>query len=463
MRGFLRTFFLLALLFAPDTGPALPAAAPGESETSLSPSLSPAPARERELVILTIRGPTTYRDGPGGAAGFEHDLATAFAQSIGARPRFVLMAAPGEILDALARGEGDLGAAGLVRSERPEGKVRFGPSYQSVSLQVVCGRGRRAPSGVMDLPSRTLVVPAGSGEERTLAQLRQALPALAWESPEGAGAAALLAAVSRGKWDCTLASSALVALERRHRPGLKVAFDLGGPEPLAWALGPGSAALESRIITWLDRFRQSGQLDALLDRYYGFVEGLTGSEIQGFRGDVENVLPGFRKLFETAADKHDLPWTLLAALAYQESGWNPAAEGPRGTAGMMMLAAGTARLYGVTDPFDPVQSIEAGAGYLARMRAMVPKTVKGPDREWFALAAYNIGVAHMKDAYTLASRMGKNPNRWADLQEILPLLSEDEHQKTLRYGFARGEITVEHVKSVRNYQNMIERALGQGP
>ncbi len=457
MRRFLRTILLLALLFAPETGLARPATAADESAPS-----PPSPARERELVILTLQGPTTYRDGPGGPTGFEHDLATAFARSIGARPRFVLMEAPGEILEALARGEGDLGAAGLVGREQPGEKIRFGPPYQTVTVQVVCGRGRRPPAGVVDLAGRRLVIPAGSAEERTLAQLRQALPPLAWESPKGAGATALLAAVARGKWDCTLASSALVALERRHRPGLKVAFDLGGPEPLAWALPQGSAALESRIVAWLDRFRKSGKLDALIDRYYGFVENLTGSEVRGFRADVDSVLPGLRPLFEAAADKHDLSWMLLAALAYQESGWNPAAEGPRGTAGMMMLAAGTARLYGVTDPFDPVQSIEAGAGYLARMRAMVPKTVKGPDREWFALAAYNIGVAHMKDAYALASRMGKNPNRWADLQEILPLLSADEHQKALRYGFARGEITVEHVKSVRNYRDMLERALGPG-
>ena len=46
-----------------------------------------------------------------------------------------------------------------------------------------------------------------------------------------------------------------------------------------------------------------------------------------------SLLPRYRPLFETAGRHQDLPWTLLAAQAYQESHWNPEATSPTGVRG----------------------------------------------------------------------------------------------------------------------------------
>jgi membrane-bound lytic murein transglycosylase F len=125
----------------------------------------------------------------------------------------------------------------------------------------------------------------------------------------------------------------------------------------------------------------------------------------------------------------------------------------------MMLTQATAKQMAVTDRLDAAQSIQGGARYLARMIERVPETVHGEDRLWFALAAYNVGFGHLRDARTLAKQLGKNPNRWVDLKEVLPLLSQKKYYKKLKYGYARGNEPVRYVQRIKDYQQVLNRQL----
>ena len=49
-----------------------------------------------------------------------------------------------------------------------------------------------------------------------------------------------------------------------------------------------------------------------------------------FRDHIESRLPPLRPSFEAASRETGLNWHMLAALAYQESRWLPAAVSPRG-------------------------------------------------------------------------------------------------------------------------------------
>jgi soluble lytic murein transglycosylase-like protein len=86
-----------------------------------------------------------------------------------------------------------------------------------------------------------------------------------------------------------------------------------------------------------------------------------------------------------AAAKYRIDPALLAGLVKQESGFNPNATSGAGAKGLTQLMPATAKALGVTDPSDPVQSLEGGAKYL---RQMLDKF--GGD-EKLALAAYNAG------------------------------------------------------------------------
>jgi len=76
---------------------------------------------------------------------------------------------------------------------------------------------------------------------------------------------------------------------------------------------------------------------------------------------------------------------LLRAVMIAESGGDPNAISTAGAQGLMQLMPGTAAGLGVTEPFDPAQSIAGGARY---MRAMLDR-FGGDVRR--AIAAYNAG------------------------------------------------------------------------
>ncbi|OYY03758.1 MAG: lytic transglycosylase F, partial [Mehylophilales bacterium 35-46-6] len=152
-----------------------------------------------------------------------------------------------------------------------------------------------------------------------------------------------------------------------------------------------------------------------------------------------------------------LDWRLLAAVSYRESHWDTFNTSPTNVRGLMMLTEATADQMGVTDRLDPKQSIPAGAKYLLKLRDTVPERIPEPDRTYMALAAYNIGYAHVEDARVLAKRLSLNPDSWADVKKTLVLLKNPEYYTTLKYGYASGGAPVIFVESVRSYQRILEK------
>jgi soluble lytic murein transglycosylase-like protein len=85
-----------------------------------------------------------------------------------------------------------------------------------------------------------------------------------------------------------------------------------------------------------------------------------------------------------AESKHRLPHGLLAAIVQVESNGRVHRISSAGAMGPSQLLPGTARLLGVSDPFDPAESIDGAARYLATQLASF-HSVR------LAVAAYNAG------------------------------------------------------------------------
>ncbi len=90
--------------------------------------------------------------------------------------------------------------------------------------------------------------------------------------------------------------------------------------------------------------------------------------------------------FRAAARLTGVDEAWLRAIAHVESGYDPVAVSPKGAQGLMQLMPDTAAAYEVTDPFNPNQSIQAGARHLA----VLMRLFRG-DLERVA-AAYNAGA-----------------------------------------------------------------------
>jgi membrane-bound lytic murein transglycosylase F len=74
-----------------------------------------------------------------------------------------------------------------------------------------------------------------------------------------------------------------------------------------------------------------------------------------------------------------------------------------------------------------------------------------------ALAAYNIGMGHLEDARRLAQKLGRNPDAWHDLKEVLPMLAKSGYRDSLRLGFARGGEARVLAENVRIYYDILKR------
>jgi membrane-bound lytic murein transglycosylase F len=233
---------------------------------------------------------------------------------------------------------------------------------------------------------------------------------------------------------------------------------LGEAEKIAWALGKNAdPELLHKVNTFMDKIHQDGTLRNLIDRYYGSVKRLNTQDVMNFLKLSNTLLPKYKHLFKQAQEITGIDWRLLAAVSYRESHWDTYNTSPTNVRGLMMLTEGTADLMGVTDRLDPKQSIPAGAKYLLKLKETIPDKVPEPDRTYMALAAYNIGYAHVEDARVLAQRFKLNPNSWADIKKTLVMLNNPEYYSTVKYGYASGGAPVIFVESIRSYQRILER------
>lgn len=189
--------------------------------------------------------------------------------------------------------------------------------------------------------------------------------------------------------------------------------------------------------------------------HYSYINDFDFVDMRALNKNIEERLPKYKKYFEKAEDETGIPADLLAALSYQESHWNPDAVSPTGVKGIMMLTQNTAESLGVEDRLDPEEAIMAGARYLKDRFDRLPETIPDRDRWFQAMASYNIGRAHVLDARLYAKNVGKNPDSWADLREILPLKADKRYYPKMKYGYARGYEPVLYVRRIRNYRDVI--------
>lgn len=406
-------------------------------------------------VAAMARNPYCFRNDEGNVVGLECDLLRGFAHSLGARFQVQLFDSEAGVIDAVRFGHADIGAGGIDRVPAFRRFVSFGPTVRQISQQLIYNRNAAIPQSLERLNGDLLVV-ADSPASQVLDALRAEIPWLDWEETREDDATSLIEQVADGDLDYTLADSDHAVIMLQRYPQLRVAFDVGEPRERIWALPlHGSRALADALGDYLAR---SGPLELrrLEDEYLGHLgHMLSYDDASQFADDIEELLPRWRKAFVDAATHYGIDWRLLAAIGYQESHWDNQAVSRTGVRGIMMLTSETATRLGINDRGNAGQSIMGAARYLADLRDALPDTVTEPDRSWFALAAYNIGTAHLVDARALTARRGGNPDLWRDVRKTLPLLSRSGWYSRATHGQARGGETVIFVANVRAFYDIL--------
>lgn len=411
-------------------------------------------AESQELVVLVPNGPTTfYLDAQGRYAGFEHDLLTRFAEQQQLKVRFVV-SNHAELETRLARGEAHL-IAGLAR-ESVSPDFLFGPDYQPAEPVLVYLPSRQKGSAQTLFAQGRAMVSALPQFVWSLEALHQRFPQLHTEVLSSGDGDVLAERVARGEVDFALLDRHTAEIVQNAYPALAILDGLLPSGNQTWVIAAEENALAERVRMFFAVVAKDGTLARLTDRYYGHLARLIEPDVLAFLGKSKTVLPQYRDWFKEAETTTGLDWRLIAALAYQESHWDPEAVSAHGVRGIMMLTQDTAGHLGV-DRLDPYQSIQGGARYIAQLKSRLPENIREPDRTWLALAAYNVGLGHLLDARALARRQNKNPDSWVDLKSTLPLLAKPEYFETVKHGYARGGEPVIFVENLRSYYDILVR------
>ncbi|WP_456269707.1 membrane-bound lytic murein transglycosylase MltF [Kushneria sp. AK178] len=423
---------------------------------TMTPRTTLADIQQRDfLSVATRNAPITFYEGRQGPTGFEFELFRRFADELG-----VSLAVEDDhhirgVLQHVANGHTDIGAAGLVLDQQRPG-VTYSRPIMSMQPMVAYRRGMSRPRTIEDLDGLDIGTVAGAGTSRVLHDLQKTHPTLTWRESPDIETTDLLKMVDSGELDAAVVYAHEFKLSRLFFPKVASALTIGDPVTLAWAFPADTdPSLVERANDFIGDMRRSGDLELLRQQYFGHDDYLEYVGARRFIAQAQTHLKQWLPYFKRAAGKTGLDWKLLAAVGYQESHWQPDAVSPTGVKGLMMLTRDTARHMNVADRRDPQQSIDGGARYLRYLHDRIPEEVAEPDRTWMTLAAYNLGLGHLYDARRLARLQDHDPDQWASIRKMLPLLQESRWYSQVEHGFARGNVAALYVRNIKRYKEIL--------
>lgn len=409
-----------------------------------------------KLTVIMVNNANVYYSYRDQYMGFEYDLAKAFADSLGVTLEVIT---PGwdELFKTLNSGKADLIAAGMTITEPREHIVNFSDGYLDIQQQVIVHKSNKSIQGLEDLAGKTIHIRSGTSYEQRLKELKDQGLDVTVVLHKNMPTEELINKVSQKKIEITIADSNIAMLNQRYYPDIRIAFPIEKTQSLGWAVRKGDIQLLLTVNRFLTKTHDNGLFATIYDRYYRGVSVFDYVDLKKFHRRLETRLPKYKTLIQEEAKKHGLDWRMIVAVVYQESHFNPRAKSYTGVRGLMQVTLKTAKEMGIKNRISPDQSIKAGVGYIAKLYDRFDDIENHDERILFALASYNVGYGHVRDAQGICRNKGWDPNRWASLKKALPLLVEEEYHTKTTYGYARGSEPVRFVSRILVYFDIIKQ------
>ena len=407
----------------------------------------------RMITANTATSYYTYRDAP---MGFEYDLAKAFADYLDVTLE-VIVPEWDTMFEQLNSGQGDFIAAGITITESRERIALFSDPYMSVQQKFIHHKLKFDIKNIEQLAGRTVHVRKGTSYQERLEEIRDLGIDVDIQLLEDMPTEEIIRMVATKQIKFTIADSNIALLNRRYYPDIKIGLPVQEEEYLAWAVKKENKALRNRINNFLEMAEETGLLGKLYEKYYGNVEIFDYFDLKKFHERIKTRLPKYKKIIKTEAKKYGFDWRFIAAVVYQESHFNARAQSGTGVRGLMQVTQATARQMGIKNRMDPKQSVKAGVKFLNLMFKRFDDMPDPHQKRRFALAAYNVGYGHVRDAQQIALRQGLDINKWRSLKKTLPLLSKQEYFTQTRHGYARGQEPVRYVERILTYYDILRQ------
>ncbi len=385
--------------------------------------------------------------------GFQYELAQQFAQSLGLKMEVKVARNVADMERKLINGEGDLIAYNLPITKEGKNRVTY-CGNEIITHQVIVqqtGRQTRPLKDVTELIGKEVYVKPGKYYER-LVNLNQELGGgilIKKVTSDSIGVEDLIAQVSEGKIQYTVADNDIARLNATYFPNLNIHLSISFDQRSSWAVRRNCPLLAQAANEWQKNNATSPAYTASMKRYFETSKSLPHSPILSLR---EGKISHYDELFKKYAKKINWDWRLLASLAYKESNFDTTAVSWAGAKGLMQLMPSTAHAMGMPPGKEQnaEESIKAAVKYLGittKSFMQIPE----PERIHFVLASYNSGIGHVLDAMALAEKYGKKKYVWKDnVEKYILLKSQEEYftDSVCKYGYFRGTETYTFVRDI---------------
>lgn len=393
-------------------------------------------------------------DEQGQWAGMEYELLTRFANKYNYQLELIPTANYQEMLSSILEHKAHFAAANISVTLDRMMLYRFSQPYEETLQLVLYNALDKQPSTLDELDNK-IVVLKYSNYASALREFKQVKPDFSWGT-RNTGIDDILTGLNDGDIKATIIDANLYRYYRRFYPNIRIAFQLNDVYPIAWAFPRDRYnTLLTQANEFINNALQNGLIEQLKSQYFSHLDNYDQAGSLHFMKLVQQRLPEYIPLFRKIAEKYEMDWRLLAAIAYQESHWNPKAISPTGVRGLMMLTLTTAKQVKVKNRLDPEQSVRGAAMYLKKLEKKIPERIQSPDRLWMALAAYNLGFRHLETARILTQRSGDNPDHWHDIKKHLPRLNKLDQVKKIKRRPASGRQAAEYVEKIKSYYEML--------
>jgi membrane-bound lytic murein transglycosylase MltF len=326
------------------------------------------------------------------------------------------------LLPALADGNVDLVAGDLTMTEQRRQDFAFSrPLRTKINEVLVTGPASPQIDSLDDLSGQEVFVrPSSSYYEHLEARGIAGLTLV--PADELLEAEDILEMLNAGMIEMTVMDDYKAEFWAQVFPDIVVRNDLALSESgsLGWAMRKDSPELLETVNEFLRQYGKGTLVgNDTYNRYLASASRVRCGNTPRAYANLLDLVSSFKKYGE----EYGFDWEMLAAQAYQESGFRQSRKSPAGAIGIMQIKPSTAadRHVGIDDITTTESNIHAGTKYL---RFIADRYFNKPEidrtNQWLlSLSAYNAGPAKINRYRREAAEAGYDPNLWFDNVEII--------------------------------------------
>lgn len=346
-----------------------------------------------------------------------------------------------QLIPALQAGYGDLIAESLTITPLRQEEVRFtAPILEGAREVLVSGPTSSSIDSLPDLAGKTLHLRRSSSFYEHILELNDIFQATGRDTIRVVPIDAhlededVLELVDVGLIPLTIMEENKALYWSQLMDSVIVRTDIAIDEDgqVAWAVQLGSTQLKDLLDTFILENRKGTLLgNIIFNRYLDNEQRL--HDLLG-RKEVDRFYE-LQDYFIRYGEQYELPWMMLAALAYQESRFDQSMVSGAGAVGIMQVLPSTARdpIINIPGIQDEEANIEAGTKFLRFVidQYFVSPEIDSLNAGLFGLAAYNAGPHRIQRLRRMAEAQGLNPNIWFNHVELMA--AQEIGRETVQY------------------------------